>query len=45
MHIAQARTTLASERRVNLARRLVDGRLRNQRAVLHRLNSRAATAR
>ncbi|MEQ8817872.1 MAG: CRISPR-associated endonuclease Cas1 [Thalassobaculum sp.] len=41
LHIAQARTTLDPERRTDLARRLVDGRLRNQRAVLHRLNRRA----
>lgn len=38
LHLAQARTVLADEPRVDLARRIVDGRLRNQRALLHRLN-------
>ena len=40
LHIAQARTVLDMDRRVDLARRLVEARLRNQRAVLHRLNRR-----
>lgn len=38
LHMAQARIVLAEDSRVDLARRIVDGRLRNQRALLHRLN-------
>lgn len=38
LHLAQARTVMAEDSRVDLARRIVDGRLRNQRALLHRLN-------
>lgn len=38
LHLAQARLVLDDDRRVDLARRIVDGRLRNQRALLHRLN-------
>lgn len=41
LHFAQARTVLEPDRRLDLARRVVDGRVRNQRAVLHRLNRRA----
>lgn len=38
LHLAQARVVLADDGRLDLARRIVDGRLRNQRALLHRLN-------
>lgn len=41
LHMAQARTVLDPDRRLDLARRVVDGRLRNQRALLHKLNRRA----
>jgi len=37
-HLAQARHTLDAGLRLDLARRFVDGRLRNQRALLRRLN-------
>ena len=40
LHMDQARTVLNPECRTDLARRLVDARLRGQRAVLHRLNRR-----
>jgi len=36
-HLAQARVALDESKRIDLARRLVEGRLRNQRAVLRRL--------
>lgn len=39
-HLAQARHRLDDGLRVDLARRFVDGRLRNQRALLRRLNQR-----
>jgi CRISP-associated protein Cas1 len=39
-HLAQARHRLDDQLRLDLARRFVDGRLRNQRAVLRRLNQR-----
>lgn len=38
--LAQARAALDDELRLDLARRIVDGRLRNQRALLRRLNRR-----
>lgn len=38
LHLAQARIMLDDGLRLDLARRLVDGRIRNQRAQLHRLN-------
>ena len=41
-HLAQARHRLDDQRRLDLARRIVDGRLRNQRALLRRLNQRRA---
>ncbi len=37
-HLDQARQVLDPDLRLDLARRLVDGRLRNQRALLRRLN-------
>jgi CRISPR-associated protein Cas1 len=37
-HLAQARHTLDAGLRLDLARRFVEGRLRNQRALLRRLN-------
>jgi CRISP-associated protein Cas1 len=37
LHLAQARTVLDPALRLDLARRIVEGRLRNQRALLHRL--------
>lgn len=37
LHLAQARTVLDPQARLDLARRVVEGRLRNQRALLHRL--------
>lgn len=37
-HLAQARLTLDEAARADLARRLVEGKLRNQRALLRRLN-------
>ena len=40
LHLAQARIMIEDGQRLDLARRLVDGRLRNQRALLHRLNRR-----
>jgi CRISPR-associated protein Cas1 len=40
LHLAQARVVMTDESRIDLARRIVDGRLRNQRALLHRLNRR-----
>lgn len=39
-HLAQARHRLDDQLRLDLARRFVDGRLRNQRALLRRLNHR-----
>ena len=39
-HLAQARHRLDDRRRLDLARRIVEGRLRNQRALLRRLNQR-----
>ncbi|NVO14046.1 MAG: CRISPR-associated endonuclease Cas1 [Rhodoplanes sp.] len=39
-HLAQARTVLDPARRLAVARAIVDGRLRNQRALLRRLNRR-----
>lgn len=39
-HLAQARHRLDDQLRLDLARRFVDGRLRNQRALLRRLNQR-----
>lgn len=39
-HLAQARLRLDDQLRLDLARRIVDGRLRNQRALLRRLNQR-----
>lgn len=44
LHLAQARTVLNDDARVDLARRIVEGRLRNQRALLHRLNRRRQNA-
>lgn len=38
LHLAQAEVVLASELRTDLSRRLVEGRIRNQRAALRRLN-------
>jgi CRISPR-associated protein Cas1 len=38
LHLAQARTVLGEDSCLDLARRIVEGRLRNQRALLHRLN-------
>ncbi len=38
LHLAQARAVMTDDGRTDLARRIVDGRLRNQRALLHRLN-------
>jgi CRISPR-associated protein Cas1 len=38
LQLAQARHALDPDLRVELARRLVEGRIRNQRALLHRLN-------
>lgn len=43
-HLAQARYRLDDQLRLDLARRFVDGRLRNQRALLRRLNSRRGNA-
>ncbi|MEQ8585019.1 MAG: CRISPR-associated endonuclease Cas1 [Thalassobaculaceae bacterium] len=40
LHLGQARHTLDPDLRIALARRIVDGRLRNQRALLRRLNRR-----
>ena len=40
LHLAQARVVLDHEKRLALAAILVDGRLRNQRALLRRLNRR-----
>lgn len=40
LHLDQARHVLDADLRVDLARRFVDGRLRNQRALLRRLNRR-----
>jgi CRISPR-associated protein Cas1 len=40
LHLAQARLLLDDERRLALARALVDAKLRNQRALLRRLNQR-----
>lgn len=39
-HLAQARHRLDDARRLDLARRFVEGRLKNQRALLRRLNQR-----
>lgn len=36
-HLAQAKLIMDSEKRIDLAKRIVDARLRNQRAVLRRL--------
>lgn len=44
LHLAQARLALDPLARLDLARRLVDGRLRNQRALLSRLNRRRKDA-
>lgn len=44
LHLAQARLALDGPARVELARILVDGRLRNQRALLSRLNRRRKQA-
>ncbi|MBP7339266.1 CRISPR-associated endonuclease Cas1 [Niveispirillum sp.] len=44
LHMAQARLALDPLARLDLARRLVDGRLRNQRALLSRLNRRRKDA-
>jgi CRISPR-associated protein Cas1 len=40
LHLAQARCVLDPSRRLDLARRIVLGRIHNQRALLHRLNRR-----
>ena len=40
LHLAQARVMLDDGLRLDLARRLVEARVRNQRALLHRLNRR-----
>lgn len=42
LHLAQARLAIAPDARLDLARRIVDGRLRNQRALLRRLNRKRA---
>lgn len=44
LHLAQARLALDPAARLDLARRIVDGRLRNQRALLRRLNRKRADA-
>lgn len=38
LHLAQARIALDAELRLDLARRIVDARIRNQRATLNKLN-------
>lgn len=37
LHLAQARCVIDETARIDLARRIVEGRLRNERALLHRL--------
>lgn len=44
LHLAQARLAIDPAARLDLARRIVDGRLRNQRALLRRLNRKRADA-
>lgn len=44
LHLAQARLALDPAARLDMARRIVDGRLRNQRALLRRLNRKRADA-
>ncbi len=42
LHLAQAKVALDSALAADLARRIVEGRLRNERAQLHRLNRRVS---
>lgn len=44
LHLAQARLALDPAARLDMARRIVGGRLRNQRALLRRLNRKRADA-
>lgn len=44
LHLAQAQLAVNSDARLDMARRIVDGRMRNQRALLRRLNRKRADA-